>query len=367
MTEAYSPLETIIRAKIAARGAITVAEYMELALGHEDYGYYMTRDPFGEHGDFTTAPEISQIFGELLGAWLAATWQQLGAKEMVLLELGPGRGTLMTDALRATRHVAGFHESLVIVMVEISPALKRFQRATVGGLHPRITWQPNLEGLPDLPMLLIANEFFDALPIRQYVKMQGVLQERFVAIDPATDALTFVTQPMGMTLVKGGGYAPDNGEDAQIVESCPVGRQIMGNLAQHMTKYGGAGLVIDYGYTGASRGNTLQAVKQHGFWPMLKAVGEADITAHVAFDDLAASAKDHAVRSSVTTQGAFLSAIGGEVRLRGLLEHATPAQYETLITGYERLTAPAQMGELFKVIGLCSAKDVTLAGFAGNI
>jgi NADH dehydrogenase [ubiquinone] 1 alpha subcomplex assembly factor 7 len=360
----FSPLETIIREKIAARGALTVAEYMELALAHEEHGYYMTRDPFGEHGDFTTAPEISQIFGELLGAWLAMMWQVLGSRDMVLVELGAGRGTLMTDMLRATRHVSGFQESLVIVLVEISPALKRFQRATLGGAHPRITWQPNLDGLPDLPMLLVANEFFDALPIRQYVKVAGALQERLVTVDGTTDTLTFVTQPMGLQLVKGGGYMPDNGADAQIVESCPAGRQIMGIIAAHMARYGGAGLVLDYGYTGVSRGNTLQAVKQHGFWPVLKSVGEADITAHVAFDDLKVAAEEQNITCApITPQGMFLRAIGGDMRLRHLLADANPEQATRLTSGFDRLTNPTAMGDLFKVLGICSDKQVQLGGF----
>ncbi len=359
-----SPLEHVLRGKIAKRGALTVAEYMELALGHEEYGYYMTRDPFGEHGDFTTAPEISQIFGEMLGVWLAMMWQMLGSREMLLLELGPGRGTLMNDALRATRHVGGFHDSLVIVCVEISPALRRFQRATLGGAHPRITWQPNLEGLPDLPMLLVANEFFDALPIRQYVKAQGSLQERLVTVDAQTDTLKFVVQPMGLQLIKGGGYAPDDGADHQIVESSPVARQIMGQLSGHMARLGGAGLVVDYGYTGASRGNTLQAVKQHGFWPPLNAPGEADITAHVAFDDLAGLASEHGLACPpVTTQGAFLHTIGGGVRLKYLCEGGTPKQAERLMQGYARLVDPTQMGELFKVMGICSDPSLQLAGF----
>jgi NADH dehydrogenase [ubiquinone] 1 alpha subcomplex assembly factor 7 len=358
-----SALEFILREKIAARGAVTVAEYMELALCHPDHGYYMTRDPFGEHGDFTTAPEISQIFGEVIGAWLAMMWQMLGSRQMVLLELGAGRGTLLADALRATRHVYGFHESLVLTVVEISPALKRFQRATLAGAHPRISWQPNLEGLPELPVLCVANEFFDALPIRQYVKTNGALQERLVTVDPTTDNLAFVVQPMGLQLVKGGRYAPDNGADNQIVESSPASRQVMAQLAGHMARYGGAGLVIDYGYTGASRGNTLQAVKQHGFWPVLKSVGEADITAHVAFDDLIGCAHESGVTTALTTQGQFLQNIGGTVRLQGLLDGANAAQQKRLISGYERLILPSQMGELFKVMGMCSDASIPLAGF----
>jgi NADH dehydrogenase [ubiquinone] 1 alpha subcomplex assembly factor 7 len=352
--EQYSPLESIIRERIASRGALTVAEFMELVLGHETYGYYMTRDPFGEHGDFTTAPEISQIFGEMVGTWLAAMWQMLGQQEMVLVELGPGRGTLMADALRATRHVAGFHEALVIVMVESSLMLRRYQRAMVGTHHPRMSWQQNIEELPELPMLLIANEFFDALPIRQYVKTPQGLCERVVTIDEATGALVFKVQPMGITLVKGGNhFAPDATSDGIIIESSPVSRQIASQLAQHMHSHGGAGLIIDYGYSGESRGNTLQSVKQHGFWPPLQAVGEADITAHVAFDDLAAAFSEHHIHTQ----------IGAGMRLNYLLEKADSAQRTKLLSGYTRLTDAAQMGELFKVLGVCSDPELVMAGF----
>lgn len=367
MSEDYSPLETIIREKINANGSITVADYMELALGHEKHGYYMCRDPFGEVGDFTTAPEISQVFGELMGAWLAAMWQQLGQKEMLLVELGPGRGTLLTDALRATRHVQGFHESLVITMVESSLQLRRFQQATLASAHPRISWQPNLDDLPDMPLLFVANEFFDALPIRQYIKNDAGLQERHVSIDQESDELQFITQAMGVQLVKGGTHTQDHDDDV-IVESCPVGRQIAAQLAAHLAEYGGAGLMVDYGYSGESRGNTLQAVKQHGFWPVLKSPGEADITAHVEFDMLAQSfAEVGCVASEVTQQGEFLNAIGGEMRLEALLTEADADQRESLYSGYERLIAPEQMGELFKVLGVCSDDTIPMPGLVSEV
>ncbi len=358
-----SPLENMIRERVAERGGITVAEYMELALAHPEHGYYMTRDPFGEQGDFTTAPEVCQIFGELIGAWLAAMWQMLGQQEMVLVELGPGRGTLMTDALRATRHVQGFHESLVIVLVETSLQLRRFQRATLGGLHPRISWQPTLEGVPDMPMLFVANEFFDALPVRQYVKTSAGLQERMVVVDEDTGDLAFEVRPMGVQLVKGGSHREEANTDGLITESCPAGRQIADTLAQHLAQYGGAGLVIDYGYTGESRGNTLQAVRQHGFWPVLQAPGEADITAHVAFDELASCFEEQGVGTApVKGQGEFLHTIGGGLRLETLLREGSREQGEALSSGYERLVSPQAMGELFKVLTVCSDANISMPG-----
>ncbi|TAE34503.1 MAG: class I SAM-dependent methyltransferase [Alphaproteobacteria bacterium] len=364
----FSALEQIIRERIKARGAITVAEYMDMALGHEQYGYYMNRDPFGEHGDFTTAPEICQIFGELIGAWCAAVWQSLGSRPMMLMELGGGRGTLMTDLLRATRHVHGFHEALTIVMVDASPFLRRFQRAVLHGMHPRIRWQANIEALPDLPLLCIANEFFDALPIRQYAKTLTGLRERLVAIDPHTNELTFVMHDMGIKLVKGGGHSTETVHDSQIIESCPAMRHIATHLAHHMQRHGGAGLFIDYGYRGESRGNTLQAIKTHGFWPVLKSPGDADITAHVAFDDLAHTFEEAGLAStSITTQGAFLQSIGGVMRLGHLLaETHKEEQKKQLRTGFERLVSPQYMGELFKVLGVCSNGQFHLPGFADS-
>lgn len=362
-----TPLESVIREKIGQQDAVSVAEFMELALMHPDYGYYMQRDPFGAQGDFTTSPEISQIFGEMIGAWLATMWQMLGQQEMVLVELGPGRGTLLTDALRATRHVQGFHESLVIVLMEASPKMRRFQRATLAGLHPRITWQYSLDELPDMPMLFVANEFFDALPIRQYVKTQEGLQERMVTIDPQTNELQFTVRPMGVQLVKGGTSAADAESDGQITESSPAGRQVAADLAHHLKRRGGTGLIIDYGYTGESRGNTLQAVKGHGFWPVLKEPGQADVTAHVAFDDLAAAfAEGGAHASPVVHQGDFLNTIGGQVRLEALLQEGDAKQREDLYRGYERLVSPQQMGELFKVMGVRGEAQPMMPGLSNQ-
>jgi NADH dehydrogenase [ubiquinone] 1 alpha subcomplex assembly factor 7 len=364
----YTPLEQLIRERIQSRGAITVADYMDMALGHAQYGYYMNRDPFGEHGDFTTAPEICQIFGEVIGAWCASVWQSLGKTPMVLVELGGGRGTLMTDMLRATKHVNGFHDAIDIVMVDSSPFLRRFQRAVLHGSHPRISWQSDIDRLPERPILCIANEFFDALPIRQYVRTLTGLRERLVAIDPETDALIFVTQEMGIKLVKGGGHSTETVHDSQIIESCPAMRHVATQLAHHIQRYGGAGLFIDYGYRGESRGNTLQAIKTHGFWPILQSPGEADITAHVAFDDVAHTFTEAGISSvHITTQGDFLQTIGGVMRLEHLLSTAkNEEQRVQLRTGFERLVSPQYMGELFKVLGICSNAQFHLPGFTDS-
>lgn len=349
-----------LKIKIAEDGPMTVADYMELALTHPEHGYYIKKDPFGQKGDFTTAPEICQIFGEMMGAWSATIWKQMDMPRMAIVEMGPGRGTLMTDFLRATAHVAGFHDSICIVLVEVSPLLKRFQRATIGQAHPRVSWQSNLDELPDMPAIFIANEFFDALPIRQYIKTGDGLREKLVDVNAETGELSFTVKELGIKLVKGGKFSGDE----IVVESCHDGKMIAATIADHVKKKGGAGLIIDYGYTGGSRGNTLQAVSKHGFHPVLKDPGEADITAHVDFDALKEVFADKKVPIyGPVGQGYFLRRIGGGVRLEKLLENSPSEQKSSLVTGFRRLTESEQMGDLFKVLSFCSDRDIVPAGF----
>lgn len=354
-------LKSLILDSIREKGPMTVAEYMQLALGHPEYGYYMRQDPFGRKGDFITAPEVSQIFGELLGAWVATLWHQLGAEDITLVELGPGRGTLMKDMLRATEHVPGFHDALCVVMVETSPTLKRMQQAVLTGSHSRISWQKDVRELPDMPAIIIANEFFDALPIRQFVRTAAGMKEKLIerdAEDP--DKLGFVIQEIGIRLIKGGAYSGDE----VVVESSPAARAVVHSLAAHLEQFGGGGLVIDYGYTGGSRGNTLQAVKGHGFHPVLEDPGAADITAHVDFDVITNAFADHGIMTyGVQKQGAFLTRIGAEMRAEALLHRATPEQQDDIISGLRRLISPHEMGDLFKVLAFTSDERVVPAGF----
>ncbi|MBY0356099.1 MAG: SAM-dependent methyltransferase [Rickettsiales bacterium] len=355
-----SELLNIIKARIAQEGPLTVAEYMEMALGHPEYGYYMHRDPLGQEGDFTTSPEISQIFGELLGAWTAAYWQMSGGGDLALIELGPGRGTLMRDLLRATAHVPGFHDSLLVLLVETSPQLKRMQRALLLGKHSRVAWLPDIEQLPDVRTVFIANEFFDALPVRQYVKTPDGLKERLVTVDEASGELCFTLQELGIKLVKGGSHYGDR----EIVESSPYARTVATQMSQQIRAHRGAGLVIDYGYVGGSRGNSLQAVKKHGFFPVLKEPGSADLTTHVDFDMLAQVFADAKLDvQGPVSQGEFLLRLGAKMRAETLIERARSDQREDIISGLHRLTAPHEMGELFKVLGICDDHNLTLAGF----
>jgi NADH dehydrogenase [ubiquinone] 1 alpha subcomplex assembly factor 7 len=355
------PLHNLIVQRIRESGAISVAEYMELALSHPEHGYYMHRDPFGSRGDFTTAPEISQIFGELIGAWAAMLWAQMGGGEIALIELGPGRGTLMRDALRATRNIPSFHDHICVSLVDMSPNLRRIQQSTLKDIHPRIHWHPDLEELPDMPAIFIANEFFDALPIHQYIRTHEGLKEKMVDIDPEQpEKLRFTIKQLGLSLVKGGAYS----DDGVVIETCPAAREVMYNIAAHIKAYGGAGLAIDYGYTGGSRGNTLQAVKKHGFHPVLEEAGHADITAHVDFDMLTAAAEESGIHAhGVISQGNFLMRLGAELRTQVLLKNASDAQKEEIITSVKRLIMPEYMGELFKVMSFTADPNIIPAGF----
>ncbi|MGD1925221.1 MAG: class I SAM-dependent methyltransferase [Paracoccaceae bacterium] len=310
-----------------------VSRYMELCLTHPEHGYYVKRDPFGVDGDFTTAPEISQMFGELIGLWLLQVWQDQGCPAPFrLVELGPGRGTLLVDALRAARMVPAFGEAADLWLVEASPRLRALQIAKL----PQAQWADRLEEVPDGPTLLVANEFFDALPIRQFITGPDEMTEILVGCDP-TGALTM------------GRFEPARGEDGPIgwTEVSPAQEPITREISRRIMQHGGAALVIDYGYRADDRPNgpTLQAVRRHEKVPPLTAPGDCDLTWLVDFDRLSAQLKT----SRVTTQGAFLAAIGIGQRAQALAARDS-GQTDSIAAALHRLTAPDQMGTLFKVL-----------------
>ncbi len=355
-----SALTGIIKDKIAASGPISIADYMALALGHPDHGYYIKRDPFGARGDFITAPEISQIFGEMLGLWCAQMWLQLGGGPVSLVELGPGRGTLMGDVLRATKAMAGFHEAITIHMVETSPVLANAQYMRLRDDHPRIEWLDSIAELPENKTLLIANEFFDALPIKQYVMETDGMRERKVTWNETTQAFEFVLGDAGLTLAKSGSVIPRG----TVMEHSPASRSTMRQLAQHIHRFGGAAIIVDYGYLGEAHHDTLQALKNHLFHPVLSEPGEADITAHVDFQSLMEIVRDAGCGvAPLANQGEFLIRMGAQLRLEMLLRQATPEQKSLLVSGLERLISPQAMGELFKVMGFVSNPRLDLPGF----
>ena len=354
-----TPLQEIIARRIRAEGPMPVAEYMALCLGHPEHGYYTTRDPLGRGGDFTTAPEINQMFGEMLGLWLAQAWLDRGSPApFILAELGPGRGTLMADALRAAARVPGFVEAADLWLVETSPALRRKQWEALGPHQPQ--WADALEGVPTGPLFLLANEFFDALPVRQFVVKDGALCERMVGL--VGEALAF-----GLSPPLASGEIPDGAQDGAVYETCPPGRAIATAIGARLAAEGGAALAVDYGHAvpGGS-GDTLQAVRDHAYADPLDVPGEADLTAHVDFLALAkAAGRGGATVWGVRDQGALLDWLGIRVRA-AMLAKAQPERADEITTALDRLTGPQAMGTLFKALAL-SGDDIPPPGFAEDL
>jgi NADH dehydrogenase [ubiquinone] 1 alpha subcomplex assembly factor 7 len=337
-------------ARICDSGPIALSDYMRECNAH----YYATRDPFGAAGDFTTAPEISQVFGELIGAWCADYWQRMGAPNPVLLvELGPGRGTLMADALRATRRVPGFHDALKLHLVEQSPVLRKMQQEKLAAYAPQ--FHDAITSLPPGPMLLIANEFFDALPIVQFECQAGRMHERKVALD--TSGLVIKREPTPDEALPGA-------NDGDIKEVCPTAYAMTRSLARRVAQSGGAALIIDYGYYPSALGDTLQALRQHRPVSIFESPGEIDLTAHVDFDSIAHAADSGgAATHGPVTQAAFLIQLGITAREAALLKNATPDQQTAIRSGCRRLIEPAEMGTLFKVLALTQQSGPVPAGF----
>ena len=324
-----TPLERALRDRIQAEGPITVEAFMHAC---NDY-YYATRDPLGARGDFTTAPEISQMFGEMVGACLADAWKRAGAPaNAVYAELGPGRGTLAGDALRVLRS-AGFVGE--VHLVETSPVLRNAQLEAV----PQAQFHDAIDGLPDRPLLLVANEFLDALPVRQFV---GGVERRIV--------------------VAAGGLAFDR--DGEIVEDSPARAEAIGAIARKLVGNGGIALLIDYGHPHSAPGDTLQAVRGHRFAPVLAEPGEQDLTAHVDFEAVARAASDAGASvTPVVNQGEWLVRLGIESRAQALAR-ANPERCGDIEEALRRLTSPEEMGSLFKVVALHSPGWPPHAGFA---
>lgn len=361
-----SPLLPLLTRRIAMGGPISIATFMAEALGHPTHGYYITRDPLGVAGDFTTAPEISQMFGEMVGVWLADCWFRLGSPDPVtLVELGPGRGTLMADALRATRRVPGFHAAIRLALVETSPALRARQAANLQGHDP--AWHDSLGDVAGGPMLLVANEFFDALPIRQFVRGPRGWAERKVGLDE-TGALAFMLEPAPVAAALHPVFADPRIPTGAVAELCPAGIGIAREIGQRLATAPGAALLIDYGYAGPAIGDTLQALRAHQMVPVLDDPGLADLTAHVDFTALAqaaqqAGAEAHPTPGRTIDQGDWLRAMGINARAAALSRQATPQQSEAIAAALARLTGQGQMGRLFKAISLTSPGFGPPAGF----
>jgi SAM-dependent MidA family methyltransferase len=322
-----TPLERALRERIAAEGPITVETYMEACNAY----YYSTRDPLGARGDFTTAPEITQMFGEMVGAALADSWKRAAPVGAIYVELGPGRGTLAADALKVLRG-AGFSGG--VHLVETSPVLRDIQSQAV----PDAQWHDSVGDLPARPLLLVANEFLDALPVRQHV---GGMERRVT--------------------VAAGGLAFDR--DGEIIETSPSREMAVTAIATCIAAKGGVALIIDYGHERSSAGDTLQAVRGHGFAPVLADPGEQDLTAHVDFEAVADAAQlAGASATALIPQGEWLIRLGIEARAQAL-SRANPDRATDVQAALDRLIARDQMGQLFKIIAIHSGDWPVPAGF----
>ncbi len=355
-----TPLRQLLAATIHQDGPLPVSRYMAEAMTHPDHGYYRTRDPLGRGGDFTTAPEISQMFGELIGGWCAQTWAMAGGPAPVqLVELGPGRGTLMADALRTAAKLPTFRSALSVWFVDINPALRDAQAAAVPEAH----WADAVDQVPDGPSLFVANEFFDALPVRQLLRRDDGWCERLVGVDGQNGALCFVAGPP----LTSDDLIPPPLRDAPvgaIVEVCPTGTAIMAMLAQRVVADGIAALVIDYGHARPGTGETLQAVRDHSYQPVLADPGEADLTAHVDFHALAETARgEGAAVHGPVTQGAFLKRLGIDQRAEVLAAAQDADGAKAVEAARQRLTGEDAMGTLFKVMAITRADAAAPAGF----
>jgi NADH dehydrogenase [ubiquinone] 1 alpha subcomplex assembly factor 7 len=363
MADEYSPLESEIRRLIALAGPMPIADYMRLCLTHPQHGYYLTHQPIGAAGDFITAPEVSQMFGELIGLWLATTWELMGAPENVrIVELGPGRGTLMVDALRAAKVVRKFYAAAVVHLVEISPQLKATQQQRLEGLGVPVQWHAALSDVPVGPVIMVANEFIDALPVHQAVKQAGAWHERVVEI--AADgnlAVSLARNPLPhfeATLPRELRGSPDGSiyewrDDSFALE---IGSRV---------RSAGAGLIIDYGHARQGLGETLQAVAGHCFAEPLRSPGQADLTAHVDFAALALSAEIIGARiHGPLSQRDFLHRLGIKERAAAL-KARTPQKAAEIDSALDRLTATGArgMGDMFKVLAIADRKLGALPGF----
>jgi NADH dehydrogenase [ubiquinone] 1 alpha subcomplex assembly factor 7 len=355
-----SPLEEEIRAMIAADGPITLERYMDLALTHPDHGYYMSRDPFGAAGDFTTAPEISQMYGELLGLWAAEVWSSIGKPSPVrLIELGPGRGTLMSDALRAARIVPDFRAALDVTLIETSPALANVQYEALLTSGAPIAWAATLAEAPEGPAIILANEFLDALPVRQFVRRGGAWRERTVRLDEAGRmAFGLAKDPEPSIRVEA--------DEGAVLEVNAIAHRFMFELGARLVRQGGAALFVDYGHGATAIGETLQAVRAHRYVDPLVDPGEADITAHVDFAAMARSARaaGAAVHGPID-QGDFMRALGIDMRTRALAERAPPERAEEFEVARRRLVGKAdgEMGATFKAMAVTNRSVPPPPGF----
>lgn len=329
-----------------SQGSISISNFMNAALYHKEYGYYMNKLPLGKDGDFITAPEISQLFGETIAVWIMNTWEKLGKpSKFSLVELGPGKGTLIHDVIRVTKKYSSFFNSMTIHLVEISPTLQKIQKEKLKGLD--INWHEDINNLPKQPTIFLANEFFDALPIDQFVYRDGQWYENRVAKQDNSQCLTMESRKKEIC-VPASAIQITNGKlfNGAVVEVCLAGIEILRKLEKKIVNNGGAALIIDYGYVYPSYKSTLQSIRQHKYTNFLENVGNSDITALVNFQALKDSLKH--VDCEIFTQREFLYLFGIKERAQALMENASNEQKNKIFSEFLRLTE--NMGTLFKAM-----------------
>ena len=365
MSVERTPLDAVIRARIARDGPMPVATFMALCLYDPDHGYYVRGDPLGAAGDFVTAPEVSQMFGEMLGLWAAEVWQEIGAPAAVqLIEIGPGRGTMMHDALRAARAAPEFRRALRVHLIEVSPALRQCQAETlrdVGDVPVR--WHATLAEAPSGPAIVLANEFFDALPVHQAERRPTGWHERQIAVN-AGDELAFTLAPEPIAEFER--HLPG------AVSKAPVGTifewrtdRLATDLASRV-RADGVALVIDYGHAESAAGDTFQAVRSHRYASPLAMPGRTDLTAHVDFAALATAATAAGARThGPVEQGVWLKRIGIEARARTLASAVAEDKRPRIAADLARLvgTGRTDMGALFKAMAISAPHVTRLPGF----
>nr|WP_325253431.1 SAM-dependent methyltransferase [Amylibacter sp.] len=358
-----TPLHDIVLRQIGRLGPMSISEFMTQCLYHPEHGYYTQAKPLGRAGDFITAPEISQMFGEMIGLCLAQNWLDQGApNQFCLAELGPGSGQLMADILRATKSVPGFHAAAEVYLCEVNPHLKAQQAERLAAFDPK--WIAATTELPALPLFLVANEFLDCLPINQFIATDSGWEEQVIASHEGQ--LCFARRAAGAVeseLPKGAGAGT-------VIELCPAANAIVQDIAASIARHGGLALICDYGGTwggGTGGGDTLQAIRAHEKLDPLDCIGQADLTAHVNFTALKDALADGGLDTGIagpTPQGAFLERLGITARARALAQNLSGAALENHITAHHRLTHPDEMGELFKVMAILPRDGVAPAGFS---
>jgi SAM-dependent MidA family methyltransferase len=361
----YSPLQSEIRKLIKSSGPMPVWRYMELCLTHPQHGYYVSRDPLGREGDFTTAPEVSQMFGELLGLWAASVWKAMGSPSLLrLVELGPGRGTMMADALRALRVLPPLYQMLNVHLVEINPVLRDKQKATLSTAR-NIAWHDNIDEVPEGPAIIFANEYFDVLPIHQAVRQENGWHERVIVLDD-DGKFSFAAAPDPLPRFEV--LLPP------LLRAAPIGAvfewrpdtEIM-KIARRVRDQNGGALIIDYGHVRSDAGDTFQAIARHSFTDPLQAPGQADVTAHVDFQALAHAAEDIGARvHGPVEQGEFLKRLGIETRAVTLMAKASHEVSEDISNALKRLVEGGRggMGAMFKVLGISDPQLTALPGLS---